>query len=307
MLSHKTEDEHTVGHLERVGVAEVEFVLAVAALVGEGVDIPAKLIHVADHRLEEPVGQHRGLQVVAPGWSVCHVLWHPGDDALVGVLEYVDLRLDSHVHPEADGCCLGDLVLQDAPEVMAVRLGMEVQVGRHHQPRRSRAALAPSEGSDHVDVRARAQDQILDEIDRRVIKILQDDGRRPNTEIARELHVSETTIRKRVSQLVSRGLINIVAVPTPRAVGMNLSAIIGISVTLPKLREISEELKRQKEVRYVGVSTGRYDIIVEAFFFDQQHFLDFISSKLSRMDGITSLETSMILEVVKFSYEWEIA
>jgi Lrp/AsnC family transcriptional regulator, regulator for asnA, asnC and gidA len=153
----------------------------------------------------------------------------------------------------------------------------------------------------------RSRGQLIDEIDRRVIKILQVDGRRPNTEIARDLHVSETTIRKRVSQLVSQGLINIVAVPTPRAVGLNLSAIIGISVTLPKLKEISEELKRQKEVRYVGVSTGRYDIIVEAFFLDQQHFLDFISSKLSSMEGITGLETSMILDVVKFSYEWEIA
>jgi Lrp/AsnC family transcriptional regulator for asnA, asnC and gidA len=153
----------------------------------------------------------------------------------------------------------------------------------------------------------RSRGELLDEIDRRVIKILQADGRRPNTEIARDLHVSETTIRKRVSQLVSQGLINIVAVPTPRAVGLNLSAIIGISVTLPKLKEISEELKRQKEVRYVGVSTGRYDIIVEAFFLDQQHFLDFISSRLSSMDGITGLETSMILDVVKFSYEWEIA
>ena len=174
-------------------------------------------------------------------------------------------------------------------------------------PRRPRAVPPSGEASDDIYVRGRAQEQILDELDRRVIKILQADGRRPNTDIARELHVSETTIRKRVSQLVSRGLINIVAVPTPRALGMNLSAIIGISVTLPRLREISEDLKRQKEVRYVGVSTGRYDIIVEAFFFDQQHFLDFISSKLSRMDGITGLETSMILDVVKFSYEWEIA
>jgi Lrp/AsnC family transcriptional regulator for asnA, asnC and gidA len=156
-------------------------------------------------------------------------------------------------------------------------------------------------------VGGRARGQTIDEIDRRVIKILQADGRRPNTEIARDLHVSETTIRKRVSQLVSQGLINIVAVPTPRAVGLNLSAIIGISVTLPKLKEISEELKRQREVRYVGLSTGRYDIIVEAFFLDQQHFLDFISNKLGRMEGITSLETSMILDVVKFSYEWEIA
>ncbi len=154
-----------------------------------------------------------------------------------------------------------------------------------HPPRRSRVAVGTGAGSDEAHAMGRGQDQILDEIDRRVIKILQADGRRPNTEIARELHVSETTIRKRVSQLVSRGLINIVAVPTPRAVGMNLSAIIGISVTLPKLREISEELKRQKEVRYVGVSTGRYDIIVEAFFFDQQHFLDFISSRLSRLQA----------------------
>ena len=164
-----------------------------------------------------------------------------------------------------------------------------------------------TEPDNELVFRRRGQDQILDEIDRRVIKILQADGRRPNTDIARELHVSETTIRKRIAQLVSRGLINIVAVPTPRALGLTMSAIIGISVTLPKLREISEELKRQQEVRYVGVSTGRYDIIVEAFFFDQQHFLDFISSKLSRMDGITGLETSMILDVVKFSYEWEIA
>lgn len=150
-------------------------------------------------------------------------------------------------------------------------------------------------------------DDILDELDRQVIRILQSDGRRPNTEIARELRVSETTVRKRVAQLVSRGLINIVAVPTPRAVGMNLSAIIGISVNLPRIRAVSEDLKRQREVRYIGVSTGRYDIIVEAFFFNQQHFLDFISNRLGGLEGINSLETSIILDVVKFSYEWEIA
>jgi Lrp/AsnC family transcriptional regulator for asnA, asnC and gidA len=148
---------------------------------------------------------------------------------------------------------------------------------------------------------------LIDEIDRRIIRILQADGRRPNTDIARELGVSETTVRKRITHLVSSELINIVAVPTPRAIGMNLSAIIGISVTLPQLKEISQKLKRQPEVRYVGVSTGRYDIIVEAFFLNQRHFLDFISNTLGEMQGITALETSMIFEVVKFSYEWEIS
>jgi len=87
---------------------------------------------------------------------------------------------------------------------------------------------------------------------------------------------------------------------------MTLSAIIGISVVLPQLRHVSDALKQQREVRYVGLSTGRYDIIVEAFFTDQQHFLDFVSNKLGGLRGITTLETSMILQVDKFSYEWEL-
>ena len=175
--------------------------------------------------------------------------------------------------------------------------------------RRAKLAAGAAAGdSDAAGVAgASSGGEVLDELDKRVIRLLQDDGRMPNTEIARELRVSETTVRKRITQLVSRGLINIVAVPTPRAVGMNLSAIIGISILLPYMREISDQLKRQREVRYCGVSTGRYDIIVEAFFFDQQHFLDFISNRLGRMKGITGLETSIILDVVKFSYEWEIA
>lgn len=152
----------------------------------------------------------------------------------------------------------------------------------------------------------RGSARLLDETDRHLIKILQVDGRMPNTDIARELGVSEATARKRINQLVSRGLINVVAVPTPLAVGMSLSAIVGISVLLPQLRDVGEQLKQQPEVRYVGVSTGRYDIIVEAFFFDQHHFLAFISNTLGQMQAITAVETSIILDVVKFSYEWEI-
>jgi Lrp/AsnC family transcriptional regulator, regulator for asnA, asnC and gidA len=148
--------------------------------------------------------------------------------------------------------------------------------------------------------------RLLDETDRRLIKILQVDGRMANTDIARELGVSETTARKRIGQLVSRGLINVVAVPTPLAVGRSLSAIIGISVLLPELRDVGEQLRQQPEVRYVGVSTGRFDIIVEAFFCDQHHLLGFTSNTLGQIQAITAVETFVILDVVKFSYEWEI-
>jgi len=87
---------------------------------------------------------------------------------------------------------------------------------------------------------------------------------------------------------------------------MNLSAIIGISVELTAIHEVADAIRSYQEVRYVGMSAGRYDLMVEAFFTDQEHLLEFVTDKLGSLPGITNLETSIILKVVKFSYEWEI-
>jgi len=147
---------------------------------------------------------------------------------------------------------------------------------------------------------------ILDDTDRRIVAILQENGRTSNREVARVLGVSEATVRNRISRLIEDDLINIVAVPTPRAVGMTMSAILGISVSLPMMEDVVEELIHQSEVRYVGMATGRHDVIVEAFFHDQEHLLEFVTRSVGHMEGVTRVETSLILRVAKFSYEWEI-
>jgi Lrp/AsnC family transcriptional regulator for asnA, asnC and gidA len=146
----------------------------------------------------------------------------------------------------------------------------------------------------------------VDDLDRRIIKMLQVNGRLTNTEIARAVDITETTVRKRIAHLLDERLMNIVAVPTPEAVGVNLSAIMGISVGLTEMHSVGDLLRTYPEVRYVGVSAGRYEIIVEAFFVDQEHLLEFVTEKLGTVPGITNVETSIILKVVKFSYEWEI-
>jgi len=146
----------------------------------------------------------------------------------------------------------------------------------------------------------------VDELDRRIIKKLQRNGRMSNTEIARALDVTETTVRKRIANLLERDLMNIVAVPTPEAVGTNLSAIIGVSVNLTAMTAVSEALRECPEIRYVGVSAGRYDIVIEAFFTDQEHLLRFVTESIGPLPGVSDVETSVILKVVKFSYEWEI-
>ncbi|MCU1623455.1 MAG: lrp 1 [Frankiales bacterium] len=166
----------------------------------------------------------------------------------------------------------------------------------------------PGEGRDsnHRLARKGMPDGALDAMDRRIIKLLQQDGRLSNTVIARELNVTETTIRKRINQLLDDGFMNIVAVPTPAAVGMNLSAIIGVSVDLKALHAVGEAIRAYPQVRYVGMSAGRYDLMVEAFFTSQDKLLDFVTDELGTLNGIQDIETSVILKVVKFSYEWEI-
>jgi Lrp/AsnC family transcriptional regulator for asnA, asnC and gidA len=99
----------------------------------------------------------------------------------------------------------------------------------------------------------------------------------------------------------------IVAVPSPEASGMTISAILGVSVDLTSMHDVADTIRTYPEVRYVGMSAGRYELIVEAFFADQEHLLEFVTRQLGELPGISNLETSIILKVVKFSYEWEIA
>ena len=153
---------------------------------------------------------------------------------------------------------------------------------------------------------ARSDTRAVDDLDREIIRRLQKNGRLSNTEIARDLNVTETTIRKRIAQLIDDDMINIVAVPTPKAVGSSMSAIIGLSADMRSIHHVSDRLRECPEVRYVGMSTGRYDIMLEVFARDQEHLLEFVTERLGSMEGITDLETSIILKVVKFSYEWEI-
>ena len=146
----------------------------------------------------------------------------------------------------------------------------------------------------------------LDDLDKSIIVALQHDGRTSNREIARQLDVSETTVRNRIARLISEDLIEIVAVPTPRAVGRTLSAIIGVSVSLKEIETVVDELLTKPEVRYAGLATGRYEIILEAFFRDQEHLLEFLTKEVGHMEGVSRVESSLILRVAKFSYEWEI-
>jgi len=144
----------------------------------------------------------------------------------------------------------------------------------------------------------------LDELDKAIIKALQLDGRRPYAQIGRELRVPEATVRQRAERLIARGIVQVVGVTDPLAMGFQQPAFIGLKIDAGRIEEISDHLADLDEVTYVVVTAGRYDLICEVVCEDNDHLLRVLTDKIARIDGINSTETMVELRFVKESYRW---
>jgi Lrp/AsnC family transcriptional regulator for asnA, asnC and gidA len=146
--------------------------------------------------------------------------------------------------------------------------------------------------------------RILDDIDRKIIALLQEDGRKTNLEIAGKIGKSEGTVRKRLQRLLQERIIEITAVTNPFRMGALVDALIGLRVDLDKLEEIGEQLVAMEEVRYCGYCAGTYDILVEALFSSNDELYHFLSKRLASIAGIRQTETFPVLKVPKYGYKW---
>ena len=145
----------------------------------------------------------------------------------------------------------------------------------------------------------------LDDLDKQIIMALEDDGRRPYRDIARDLGVAEATIRSRVNRLTESGLIHITAVGDPLSLGVDVVAISLIRVKPGHIRETAELLTQFPNVRFVGKSFGSADIIVQTLHASLQELHSFVSEDLPKAaPAVTSTETFQLAEVLKSSWEW---
>jgi len=144
----------------------------------------------------------------------------------------------------------------------------------------------------------------LDATDRRIIALLQLDGRMSNVDIARAIGVAEATVRKRIERLLGEGVIRVVAIPAPDKLDLEVETVIMLKVDLGQVGRIGEQLAAMKEVRAVKYTTGEYDIIIEAVFPSDDDLLQFLTSRLARIQGIRATATSHILKNIKHSCDW---
>ncbi|HHY15992.1 MAG TPA: Lrp/AsnC family transcriptional regulator, partial [Firmicutes bacterium] len=132
---------------------------------------------------------------------------------------------------------------------------------------------------------------VLDEFDRAIINLLQQNGRMPFLTIANQLNLAEGTVRRRVGKLLNEGLLRIVGVADPFKVGLNTVAVVGMKVERGRIENIAEQLSALPEVRYVALSTGNYDLVIEVVVSGNDELLTFLVDTLRDIDGISNTGT----------------
>lgn len=145
----------------------------------------------------------------------------------------------------------------------------------------------------------------LDDLDRRIVRLLRRDGRLSYAEVARLVGSSEPTVRKRVRRLLQGGAIFVVARVNPAPIGFPIDAVMGIRVERSKVLEVGRRLAAMENVAYVGYLTGTFDIMIEVFLPDTEGLFRFLNEELEAIDGIIGTETWHVLRTEKFNYMWE--
>lgn len=146
---------------------------------------------------------------------------------------------------------------------------------------------------------------VLDDFDREIIRLLQLDGRMPFLSIANELGLAEGTVRRRVAKLLDEGLVKIVGIADPFKVGLNTVAVVGLKVERGQIDNIAEALSALSNVRYVALSTGNYDLVIEVVVASNDELLTFLVDTLSNIPGINNTGTSIVLKVAKQDLAWD--
>jgi Lrp/AsnC family transcriptional regulator for asnA, asnC and gidA len=142
----------------------------------------------------------------------------------------------------------------------------------------------------------------IDQTSRRIIAMLQRDGRSPNTTIARAVGISESAVRARIQALTASGILQIIGLTDPGNMGFGVMAMIGVQAS-NDLNRIAELVSTWPETTYVVISAGSYDLLVELVCTDNNDLLRVVE-RLRAVDGVRSTESFIYISRHKLNYAY---
>ncbi len=144
----------------------------------------------------------------------------------------------------------------------------------------------------------------LDDIDYRIMGLLRKDGRMPYRALAKELGLTEATVRARVRRLEDSDTMRVVAVTDYEAAGYTMMLAIGIQVEGRPADEVAHDLASFAEVFSVCQVVGNLDIEILVVARDQEMLNELLSIKLATVVGVSRLFPAMAMDVLKNQPNW---
>ncbi|MFX1318236.1 MAG: AsnC family transcriptional regulator [Promethearchaeota archaeon] len=145
----------------------------------------------------------------------------------------------------------------------------------------------------------------LDDMDRRILNILQRDARLSFRNIARRLKVSDATVRSRVSRLEQNNVIKgFTTLVDPQQVGMEVIALIQLEVDAKLLTKLNTDLQTVEEVKLVLETGDRANMILLTSFVSRDTLNSFLDSHIRGRQGVQLVSVTLALGIRK--YDWMI-
>lgn len=138
----------------------------------------------------------------------------------------------------------------------------------------------------------------IDNTDIKILEILRDDAKKPFTEVARRVNVSQGTVHVRMAKLEEAGIVEKTTLKLNYArLGYDITAFIGIFLEKSALYDkVVAKLKEIQEITSIHYTTGNYSMFVKIHCRDTNHLKEVLHDKMQQVDGIERTETMISLE-----------
>jgi len=138
----------------------------------------------------------------------------------------------------------------------------------------------------------------IDNLDKKILTNLMDDGRQSYTEIGKKLFCSSGTIHVRMKKMEKEGVVEKQQLKVNyKKLGYDITAFLGIYLTNSSMYEkVADDLKKVKEMVGLHYPTGTYSMFAKIICKDTDHLMDVLHKKIQTIDGIQRTETLISLK-----------
>lgn len=147
--------------------------------------------------------------------------------------------------------------------------------------------------------------QQLDDMDRQLLSLLQENSRVTSTELARQVNLSTPGLQKRLRKLEENGVIGrYVTLINREAVGLDLLCFTQVTLAHHQpecVGHFCDKVKGLPEVLECHHLSGEFDYLLKVVITDHQHLERFLSEKITRIPGVDRIRTSIVLNEIKAS------